>query len=146
MTNVAGLLKNKGHIVWSVRSDQTVFDAIKLMDDKEVGAVPVIDANRLVGIISERDYARKVILKDRSSKQTLVSEIMTRNIYHAVLEQDIHSCMATMSKHHIRHLPVMEDNQVIGMLSLGDVVKEIIADQQYKIENLEHSISWGESY
>ena len=146
MSNVAGLLKNKGHIVWSVRSDQTVFDAIKLMDEKEVGALPVIDGNKLVGIISERDYARKVILKDRSSKQTLVHEIMTRNIFHAVLEQDIHSCMATMSKHHIRHLPVLEDNQVIGMISLGDVVKEIIADQQYKIENLEHSISWGESY
>ena len=146
MSNVAGLLKNKGHIVWSVRSDQTVFDAIKLMDEKEVGALPVIDGNKLVGIISERDYARKVILKDRSSKQTLVQEIMTKNIFHAVLEQDIHSCMATMSKHHIRHLPVLEDNQVIGMISLGDVVKEIIADQQYKIENLEHSISWGESY
>ena len=146
MSNVAGLLKNKGHIVWSVRSDQTVFDEIKLMDETEVGELPVIDGNKLVGIISERDYARKVILKDRSSKQTLVNEIMTRNIFHAVLEQDIHSCMATMSKHHIRHLPVLEDNQVIGMISLGDVVKEIIADQQYKIENLEHSISWGESY
>ena len=146
MVQIKNLLEQKGHDIWSINPENTVLEAIKLMDDKSVGALAVINELNLVGIISERDYARKVILKDRSSRHTKVKDIMTRKVFHTVPEQDINECMAIMSEHNIRHLPVIQDNQLIGMISLGDVVKEIIAEQQYKIENLEHSISWSESY
>ena len=116
------------------------------MDDKGVGALAVVQNDGLVGIISERDYARKVILKDRSSKETKVKEIMSTRVFHTFPEQKIEECMAVMTEHHIRHLPVIKDNKLVGMISLGDVVKEIISEQQFKIEQLEHTISWEESY
>jgi len=98
--------------------------------------------DELVGIISERDYARKVILQDRSSKETKVKDIMTSNVFHTEPKQKIEECMVVMTEHHIRHLPVLTDGKLSGMISIGDVVKYIISDQKFKIEQLE----WGESY
>jgi len=116
------------------------------MDDKGVGALAVVSKGQLAGIISERDYARKVILKGRSSRETLVKEIMTTHVYHTIPEDEVESCMLVMTKHHIRHLPVLDDKVLVGMISLGDVVKEIIKQQQDKIKQLEHTVTWQESY
>ena len=116
------------------------------MDEKGAGALAVISQDSLVGIISERDYARKVILKGRQSKETRVKEIMTRQVYHTFPEQDVEDCLAVMTKHHIRHLPVISNNKVIGMISMGDVVKDILVEQKQEIEHLEHYISWEESF
>lgn len=146
MTKVVDILKEKGSDVWSVSTEQNVFDAIKLMEEKGVGALAVVLKGKLVGIISERDYARKVILNGRSSKETKVKEIMTSHVYHTLPEEDIEACMVVMTKHHIRHLPVLDDNELVGMLSLGDVVKEIIKAQQDRIKQLEHTVTWQESY
>lgn len=145
MAKVSQLIQNKGD-VWSVTPQDSVYDAIKLMDEKGIGAVAVMVDAALVGIFSERDYARKVILKERSSKTTSVEEIMTRNVYYVSPEQDTNACMIIMTKHHIRHLPVLYDDRVIGMITLGDVVQAIIAEQQLQIEHLENVISWSESY
>jgi CBS domain-containing protein len=100
----------------------------------------------MIGIISERDYARKVILKNRSSKETSVKEIMTRQVYFTFPEQDIEECLAIMTRHHVRHLPVLQNGEIVGMISIGDVVREIISEQQFMIEQLEHTISWEETY
>lgn len=116
------------------------------MNEKSVGALPVVLDDKLVGILSERDYARKVILEDRSSKETQVKEIMTKRVFHTSPEQKVEECMAVMTEHHIRHLPVITDGKLSGMISVGDVVKYIISDQKFKIEQLEQTISWGESY
>ncbi len=146
MTNVGKLLEEKGSAVWHVTPDDTVFDAIKLMDEKGIGALAVLVDGTLAGIISERDYARKVILKGRSSKKTRVKDIMTRHIFYTFPEQDVEECLVVMSEHHIRHLPVMQNDKIIGMISLGDVVKDIIKEQKDKIAHLEHYITWEESY
>ncbi|HEX6510468.1 MAG TPA: CBS domain-containing protein [Chloroflexota bacterium] len=140
-TTVAGLLENKGHDVWSIAPDATVYDAISRMAEKGVGALLVLDGERLVGIISERDYARKVILKDRSSKDTVVSTIMTRDVLTVRPSQSIEQCMALMTDRHIRHLPVVENGRVVGILSIGDLVKDIIADREYLIQQLEGYIT-----
>lgn len=132
--------------VWTIEPEDTVFNAIKMMNDKSIGALPVVKDSKLVGIISERDYARKVILEDRRSKDTRVQEIMTANVLSVSPGHKIEECMAIMTKHHIRHLPVVKDNQLTGMISVSDVVKFIISDQKSTIEQLEKDISWGESY
>ena len=146
MHTVEHLLADKGYVIWSVSPDDTVYAAIKLMADKDIGALPVTIANRLVGIISERDYTRKVILQDRSSKSTLVKEIMTADVYHITPAMSIDECMRIMSKRHFRHLPVVLENELIGMISIIDVIKAIIDEQKDKIEHLEHNITWSESY
>lgn len=146
MAAIEKILSHKGRDVWSISPGETVFNAIKEMDSKGVGALPVVLDDKLVGIISERDYARKVILKDRSSKETLVKEIMSTRVFHTFPKQEIVECMAVMTEHRIRHLPVVLDGKLVGMISLGDVVKEIISEQQFKIEQLEHTLSWEESY
>lgn len=146
MTTVAKLLENKGGVIWSIRPDATVYEALQSMGEKGVGALLVMEGNELVGIISERDYARKIILLDRTSRDTRVKEIMTADVVCVGAEDNIDKCMAMMTTHRFRHLPVQKDKQVIGMITLGDVVREIIASQQDKIEELEHTISWGESY
>jgi signal-transduction protein with cAMP-binding, CBS, and nucleotidyltransferase domain len=146
MATIEKILNNKGNTVWHVSPDVTVYDAIKEMDSKGVGALPVVVNDKLVGIISERDYARKIILNNRSSKETLVKEIMSVKVFHTFPGQKVVECMAVMTEHHIRHLPVVTDGKLTGMISLGDVVKEIISEQQFKIEQLEHTISWEESY
>ena len=146
MTTVSDLLKDKGDEVWSIGPDKTVYDAIKLMDMKGIGALVVISGDKLVGIISERDYARKIILKDRASKNTSVQEIMTREVFYTIPEQKVEECMVMMTSHHIRHLPVMKDKKVTAMITLGDVVKEIIKEQNDKIKYLEDYVTWSESY
>lgn len=146
MSTVEKLLGTEKKEVWAVNPDDTVFDAIKLMNEKSVGALAVILNDKLIGIISERDYARKVILEGRGSKETKVKEIMTTRVFHTFPEQKIEECMAIMTEHHIRHLPVMNGEKLSGMISVGDVVKYVISDQKFKIEQLENTISWGESY
>ena len=146
MNTIEKLLSSGNSEVWTISPEDSVFDAIKIMNEKSVGALPVVENEKLIGIISERDYARKVILENRSSKSTLVKEIMTTRVFHILPSHKVEECMALMTEHHIRHLPVITDGKLSGMISVGDVVKFIISDQQFKIEQLEHTISWGESY
>lgn len=146
MTTVAELLKQKKSEIYSISPNNTVLDAIKQMDEKGIGALAVLSNGEMAGIISERDYARKVILKGRSSKETKVKEIMTSRVYYTYPDQDTEACMVVMTEHHIRHLPVMENSKLVGMISLGDVVKDIIKEQKDKIKSLEKYISWEESY
>lgn len=141
-TTVRELLSRKGHDVWSVGPDTPVFDAIRLMAEKEVGALVVIDqAGRVAGLISERDYARKLVLQGRSSRETPVRDVMTARVFGVRPEQTIDECMALMTDKRIRHLPVMNGGELVGVVSIGDLVKAIIADQQFIIEQLENYIS-----
>ena len=146
MSTVNTLLKTKGNHVWYTHPEHSVFDAITLMEEKGVGALAVVKDDRLVGIFSERDYARQVILKGRKSKDTLVKDIMTCQVLVTHRDQSINDCMVLMTEKKIRHLPVMEEDRLIGIISLGDVVKEIIHDQAIKIKELENYISWEEYY
>lgn len=146
MITVGELLEGKGHNVWSVGPEDSVYDTIKMMDDKHVGALAVVKDDELIGIISERDYARQVILKDRTSKETKVKEIMTRHVYYTHPAQTIDECLVIINERRIRHLPVLDHDKLVGMMSVGDVVKEIIKDQKYTIEQLENHLSWAESY
>ena len=146
MVRVEALLDMKGRELWSIGPDDTVYTAIERMDQKGVGALVVLHDDILIGIVSERDYARKVILKGRSSKEARVRDIMTTRVYYTFADEDVESCMAVMTDHRIRHLPVLQEQRVIGMISIGDVVKHIIAEQRSTIEHLEHYISWEESY
>ncbi len=141
MKTAKHLLGDKGNDIWSVGPDDSVFAAIQLMAEKEVGALMVMQEEVLVGIISERDYARKIILSGLSSKQTPVRNIMTARVLYARPEQSVHECMAMMSDKRIRHLPVVEGERVLGMISIGDLVKAIISEQQHTIEQLEQYIS-----
>jgi len=141
MKLVKHLLDSKGHDVISVAPDLSVFDAIKLMADRLVGSLLVMSDEELRGIVTERDYARKVIIKGRSSETTSVSEIMSTEVLTTSSSQTVNQCMELMTERRIRHLPVVEDNHVIGMISIGDLVQAIIADQQEEIEQLESYIS-----
>ncbi len=141
MKYVKQILDSKGHDVWFINPESTVFDAIKLMADREVGALLVMADEKLLGIVSERDYARKVILAGKSSQQTAVKDIMTTSVVCVRPEQSIEECMALMTEKHVRHLPVLVEGRVDGMISIGDLVKAIIADQKWEIEQLEHYIS-----
>ena len=140
MKLVKHILTAKGYDVWSVTPDTSVYDAIKLMSDKEVGALVVLEAGKLVGLISEREYARDVILKGRASKETLVKEIMTFPVIYTDPDQTIEKCMAVMTAKHVRHLPVLVDDRLIGIVSIGDLVKAIISDQKALIQQLESYI------
>ena len=141
MKLVQHLLDSKGRQIISIGPDASVFDAIKLMADKGVGSLMVMTDDELQGIITERDYARKVIIKNRASESTRVAEIMTTELMTATSEQTVNECMEVMSERRIRHLPVVEDGKVIGMISMRDLVQAIIADQQEAIEQLESYIS-----
>ena len=146
MDTISSLLRDKGIEVWSTRPDATVLDALKLMAEKNIGAVLVMDGEALVGILSERDYARKVILLGKSSKDTLVSEIMTARVLCVRADQNVDECMALMTAKDIRHLPVLgDDDRVIGVISIGDVGKAIIAHQEFTIAQLEHYITGAEA-
>lgn len=118
---VKKLLEAKGSQVYTVSPDATVYDALKLMSEKEIGALVVVENGKMLGIFSERDYARKVILKGKNSQETLVKEIMTTNVLHASPKQKIRKCLSLMTKNHFRHLPIMEDDQLVGIISIEDV-------------------------
>ncbi|MDH3429411.1 MAG: CBS domain-containing protein [Gammaproteobacteria bacterium] len=141
MKLVKHLLDSKGRHVISATPDTTVLDAIKLMAENAVGSLVVMKDEELCGIITERDYARKVIIKGRASESTFVSEIMSTDVCTTSSSQTVNSCMELMTEKRIRHLPVVEDNRVIGMISIGDLVQAIITDQQEEIEQLEQYIS-----
>jgi CBS domain-containing protein len=140
MDSVQKLLDSKGYDIWSVEPDASVFKAIELMADKGCGALLVMDGSKLAGIISERDYARKVILAGRSSKSMKVSEIMSTSVVTVQPAHTIEQCLTTMTDKRIRHLPVTDNDKVLGMVSIGDLVKSIIAKQQFLIAQLEQYI------
>jgi CBS domain-containing protein len=127
---VGELLQNKGSDIWSINPQASVFTALQIMAEKNVGALLIIEDGRLVGIFSERDYARKVILKGRTSKGTKVRELMTQHVLYVTPEMKINDCMALMTAKRIRHLPVLKDSQLVGIVSIGDVVKSIISEQE----------------
>ena len=135
------VLKQKGHEVWHVSPERCVYDAIELMAEKYVGALMVVAEGRLVGVVSERDYARKVILQGKSSKQTQVSEIMTSPAIFVGPEQTVEDSMRIMTDNHIRHLPVVENGELLGVLSIGDLVKWMISAQQQTISQLQNYIT-----
>ena len=141
MKLVQHLLDAKGQNIIATGPDTSVLDAIRLMADEAVGSLLVMQDDELRGIITERDYARKVIVKGRSSKSTQVGEIMTKKVYTAKTGQTVNDCMTAMTEKRIRHLPVVENGEVIGLISIGDLVQAIIADQQEEIEQLEQYIS-----
>ena len=140
MPTVRHVLAEKGRDVHHVRPDASVLDALRIMAEHDIGALVVLDDGHLVGIVTERDYARKIVLKGRTSPGTLVSEIMSTRVICARLDQAVDECMAVMTAKAVRHLPVLEDDQLVGIVSIGDMVKSIIADQQFTIEQLEHYI------
>jgi len=138
MTTVKQILDTKGYAIWSIHPQESVFTAIQQMAEKEVGALVVLEGDALVGI---RDYARKVILKGRSSYETAVRDIMTPHVICARLDQSIEECMTIITERRIRHLPILDSGRLVGIISIGDLVKTIIAEQQFVIEQLEHYIS-----
>lgn len=137
---VRDVLKNKGYDIYSISAQQTVYKAIAKMDELDIGALVVMDGTQLMGILSERDYRSKVILKGRTSKETEVNTIMTGDVYCVDPQDSVKSCMALMTDKKIRHLPVLENDAVIGVVSIGDLVKAIISKQKGEILNLRHYI------
>ena len=141
MKRVRHLLDAKGRNVLSIPPDASVLDAVRLMAEQGVGALVVLDGNALAGIVTERDYARKVILKGRSSRTTAVRDIMTAEVVTTSSEVTVEQCMNTVTEQRIRHLPVVDDGSLVGIISIGDLVKAVIADQQEAIEHLQHYIN-----
>ncbi len=143
MKTVAEILKSKGREVWTITPETIVFDALKTMADKNVGALVVLDRTTVIGILSERDYARKVILHGKSSKELRTREIMSANVYFVGPDQNIEDCMALFTNKRVRHLPVLRKDELIGIISIGDVVKAVIAEQESTIKHLENYITGG---
>jgi len=141
MTTVRDIMKDKGTQVWTIGPDDSVFDALSIMAEKEIGALVVVEGDRAVGILSERDYARKVILKGKSSRETPVRKIMTSKVCYVAPERTVDECMALMTDKTIRHLPVMENDGLVGLVSIGDVVKSMISEREFIIEQLEAYIT-----
>ncbi|MEM9302802.1 MAG: CBS domain-containing protein [Pseudomonadota bacterium] len=141
MHTIQQILDEKGRDVFAIAPGASVYDAIDMMADKGVGALMVMDGDTMVGVISERDYARKVILQGRSSKETKVEEIMTAEVITTDGHETVDQCLGVMTTHHIRHLPIVDEGKVIGMLSIGDLVKAKIEDQAAQIESLESYIA-----
>ena len=141
MATVRQILDAKGHDVSTIDPDATVYNAIKKLADENIGSLVVMDDEKIVGIVTERDYARNVILKGKASPTTLVKDIMSTRVVCVGPEQSVEECMAVMTDKAIRHLPVLESKRLVGMVSIGDLVKSIIGDQKFIIEQLEHYIS-----
>jgi len=141
MKSVNDILKSKGNDIWSVKPDNTVYDSLKLMADKGIGSLLVMDGEKLVGIVTERDYARKVILEGKSSKNSTVAEVMTTRVLCVSPERTVDECMALMTDKRARHLPVLDHKRVVGVVSIGDLVKAMISEQQVLIDQLQHYIS-----
>lgn len=133
---VENILAQKGSTIWTITPDDTVYEALLMMERRNIGALLVMQDEKLIGILSERDYARKIIIKGKSSKETLVNEVMTTKICYVDKKTKLNECLAIMSDKRIRHLPVMEENKLIGLISIGDVVKSIISEQKIVIEDL----------
>ena len=140
MTTLKMLLKDKGHDVWSVHPDDTVLDAIKMLAEKDIGALIVIKDDKPVGIFTERDYARNVYLKGKSSLDTAVRDVMVAPVICVKPDKTVNECMALMTAKRFRHLPIMDGDELVGMVSIGDLVKSVIAEQQFTIEQMEHYI------
>ncbi len=142
---VSSLLHHKGSVVWSVSPDSSVFDAIKLMAEKNIGALPVISKGALVGIFTERDYTRKIALQGKSSKDTRVWEIISNQIVCVTPDESVEECMRLMTENRVRHLPVVENEKLLGIISIGDLVNWIISSQNSAIEQMEQYIAGGVS-
>ena len=140
MTTVQQLLDQKGHDIYCVHPDDMVLDALKIMEKENIGSVLVEETDMLVGIFTERHYARNVFLKGRASPKTPIREVMKSRVICVVPEQTVEACMALMTENRFRHLPVLRDEQLVGVISIGDIVKNIISDQQFTIEQMEHFI------
>ena len=141
MKTIKHLLEEKGREVYSVGPDTTVFDALKQMADENIGALMVVEDGQPIGLLSERDYARNVILKGKSSRDTPVHEIMSKRIVCSELSQTVEQAMALVTEKRVRHLPVLEGGALVGLVSIGDLVKAVIAEQQFVIEQLEQYIN-----
>ena len=141
MISVGELLQNKGNKVWAVGPNSTALEALKLMAEMNIGVVLVMEQEKALGIFSERDYARKVVLKGKSSSTTPISEIMTQDIVYVSPDQRVKDCMALMTAKRIRHLPVREGGKIVGVISIGDLVKQIISEQESTIQELEKYIT-----
>ncbi len=140
MNFVSQILKTKGDKIWSIAPQETAYKALQLMSEKDLGALVVIDKGKVVGVFTERDYARKVILKGKTSKTTAVSELMTKKVLYVDPGTLVEDCMALMTEKRVRHLPVMEKKKLVGLVTVGDVVRQLIADQEFKIQELERYI------
>jgi len=142
MTNIAHILKSKpDHRVYTITPTTSVFDAISLMAEKNIGALVVLEGEKVVGMITERDYARKIVLMARRSQETTVREVMSAPVMFVRPAHSSEECMALMTEHRRRHFPVMDDGKLIGLISIGDLVKDIISEQKFTIQQLEHYIS-----
>lgn len=139
-TTIRNILEVKGHDLWTISPEASVYDALRLMSNKDIGALLIMENDRMVGIMSERDYARKVVLVGKTSRETKVSEIMSPKVFTIHPDQTVEEAMELMNNKHIRHLPVAEENRILGMISIGDVVKAIIYKQRQAISDLENKI------
>jgi CBS domain-containing protein len=140
MKTARDLLREKGPQVYSTSPDASVYDALQQMADKNIGALIVFEGDRMVGLISERDYARKIVLKNKFSRETAVAEIMSRDVVTVSPDRNLEECMEVITARRVRHLPVVEDDQVLGIISIGDIVKGIIEHKEFVIEQLEYYI------
>jgi len=145
MLKIKDVLKMKGNDIWSIGPDETVYKALEIMAEKDIGALLVIDNGQVVGIFSERDYARKVTLKGKSSRETTVGELMTKELYSITSDKSVEECMALMTAAHCRHMPVYENNKLSGIVTIGNIVNTIIAEQKINIIDLENYIK-GSGY
>lgn len=143
MDSVRQLLRTKGGNVWTISPDATVYQALEFMAEKDIGALVVTQDGEVVGIFSERDYARKVILHGKSSMNTSVGELMVKQVYYVSPENTIEDCMSLMTEKRVRHLPVLKDKELVGLISIGDVVNQVIKHQKFKIRELEKYITGG---
>lgn len=141
MNFVNSILRLKESVIWSVSPDAMAYEALELMARQNIGAVIVLDGDRLTGIFTERDYARKVVLHGRSSRETPVGELMTKKIFYVKPDASVEECLHLMTAHDIRHLPVMEGTKLVGVVSIGDVVKTILRDREFHIQQLENYIT-----